>query len=71
MVLLRPDNTDPQANERVGNAYIAKTIPLFNEASKGKFTWDNVPRDYNLVLDLVTAVQNGGDVPDVMQVRHR
>ncbi len=28
------NNTDPQANERVGNAYIAKTIPLFNEASK-------------------------------------
>jgi multiple sugar transport system substrate-binding protein len=61
------NNTDPQANERVGNAYIAKTIPLFNEANAGKYVWDNVPRDYNLVLDLVTAVQNAGDVPDVMQ----
>ncbi len=26
-----------------------------------------MPRDYNLVLDLVTGVQNGGEVPDVMQ----
>jgi multiple sugar transport system substrate-binding protein len=61
------NNTDPQANERVGNAYIAKTIPLFDEAHAGKFKWDNVPRDYNLMLDLVTGVQNDGDVPDVMQ----
>lgn len=61
------NNTDPQANERVGNFYIAKTIPLFNQAHEGRFVWENVPRDYNLVLDLVTAVQSGGDVPDVMQ----
>jgi multiple sugar transport system substrate-binding protein len=61
------NNTDPQANERIGNAYIAKTIPLFNEAHSGRFVWENVPRDYNLVLDLVTGVQNNGDVPDVMQ----
>ena len=61
------NNTDPQANERVGNFYLAKTIPLFNEQFKGKYKWTNVPHDYNLVLDLVTAVQNKGDIPDVMR----
>lgn len=61
------NNTDEKANERAGNFYIAKTLPLFNEAHAGQFKWENVPRDYNLNLDLVTAVQTGGDVPDVMQ----
>lgn len=61
------DNTDPQANERVGNFYLARSIPQFNEQMKGKHVWTNVPRDYNLVLDLVTAVQNNGDIPDVMR----
>lgn len=62
------DNTDPEANERVGNFYLARTIPEFNEQFAGQFEWSNVPRDYNLVLDLVTAVQTGGDIPDVMRV---
>lgn len=61
------NNTDPQANERVGNFYLARTIPLFNDAFAGQYTWENVPRDYNLVLDLVAAVQNNGDIPDVMR----
>ena len=29
-------DADPQANERVGNFYLAKTIPLFNEQFKDK-----------------------------------
>ena len=61
------DNTDPEANERVGNFYLAETIPLFDEAFAGQYRWVNVPRDYNLVLDLVAAVQNNGDIPDVMR----
>lgn len=61
------NNTDPKANERVGNLYIAKSMKQFNEEMAGKLTWTNAPRDYNLALDLVTGVQNGGDVPDVMQ----
>ncbi len=61
------NNTDEKANERVGNFYIAKSMKQFNEEMAGKMTWTNVPRDYNLTLDLVTGVQNGGDVPDVMQ----
>ena len=60
-------NTDPKANERVGNLYIAKSLKQFNDEMQGKLTWNNVPHDYNLMLDLVTAVQNGGDAPDVMQ----
>ncbi len=61
------DNTDPQANERVGNFYLARAIPQFNEEFEGQYEWVNVPRDYNLVLDLVAAVQNNGDIPDVMR----
>jgi multiple sugar transport system substrate-binding protein len=61
------NNTDPQANERVGNFYLAASISQFNEEMKGKYVWENVPRDYNLVLDLVTAVQNNGDIPDLMR----
>ena len=61
------DNTDPEANERVGNFYLAETIPVFNEQFAGQYRWVNVPRDYNLVLDLVAAVQNNGEIPDVMR----
>ncbi len=61
------NNTDPQANERVGNFYLAEAIPQFNEEFAGEYEWVNVPRDYNLVLDLVAAVQNNGDIPDVMR----
>ncbi|MEX1018038.1 MAG: extracellular solute-binding protein [Litorilinea sp.] len=62
------DNTDPEANERVGNAYLARAIPQFNADHAGQYTWVNVPRDYNLSLDLVTAVQNNGEIPDVMRM---
>ena len=61
------NNTDEKANERVGNLYIAKSMQAFNDQMGGQLTWNNVPRDYNLTLDLVTAVQNDGDAPDVMQ----
>ena len=61
------NNTDPAANERIGNFYLAETMPKFNEQFAGKYNWVNVPRDYNLVLDLVAAVQNKGDIPDVMR----
>ena len=61
------ENTDPAANERIGNFYLAETIPQFNEEFAGQYHWVNVPRDYNLVLDLVAAVQSNGDIPDVMR----
>lgn len=62
------NNTDPEANERVGNFYLARTIPRFNEEFAGQYEWVNVPRDYNLSLDLVVAVQTGGEIPDVMRM---
>ena len=62
------NNTDPQANERVGNFYLARAIPQFNQEFEGQSEWVNVPRDFNLVRDLVAAVLNNGDVPDVMRI---
>src|SRR5688572_14383277 len=55
------DNTDPAANERIGNFYLAEKMPEFNEEFAGQYNWVNVPRDYNLALDLVAAVQNNGE----------
>lgn len=62
------NNTDPEANERVGNFYLARTIPEFNAQFAGQYEWINVPRDYNLSLDLVAAVQSGGEIPHVMRM---
>jgi len=61
------NNSDPAANEHIGNFYLAETMPKFNQQFSGKYNWVNVPRDYNLVLDLVAAVQNKGDIPDIMR----
>jgi len=62
-------NTDEKSDERVGNEYLRKTIPLFNEEFKGKFKWVNQPQAWDkMVLNLVAAVQGGGEVPDLMQV---
>ncbi len=60
-------NEDPKNDEAVGNAYLRKTIPVFNEEFKGKLTWVNQPQQWQkMESSLVTAVQAGGDVPDVM-----
>src|SRR5688572_15594596 len=40
------DNTDPAANERIGNFYLAEKMPEFNEEFAGQYNWVNVPRDY-------------------------
>ena len=34
-------NVDPKSDERVGNEYLRKVIPQFNQAFKGKWVWDN------------------------------
>ena len=63
------NNTDPKADEHVGNAYLAATIPLFNQAFAGKWNWVNVPKAFDKKdAELVAAVQAGGDVPDVYEV---
>ena len=62
------NNTDPKSDERVGNEYVRKTLPLFNEEFKGRFKWINQPQAWEkMVLNLVAAVQGGGEVPDLMQ----
>jgi multiple sugar transport system substrate-binding protein len=61
-------NEDPKADERVGNEYLRKTIPQFNEAFKGKWRWVNQPQPFDkMATNLVAAVQAGGEVPDLMQ----
>ncbi|WP_169239347.1 ABC transporter substrate-binding protein [Candidatus Roseilinea sp. NK_OTU-006] len=61
-------NVDPKSDERVGNEYLRKTIPLFNEAFKGKWRWVNQPQPFDkMATNLVAAVQSGGEVPDLMQ----
>ncbi|MCX6050141.1 MAG: extracellular solute-binding protein [Chloroflexi bacterium] len=63
------NNEDTKSDERVGNEYIRKTIPLFNEAFKGKWNWVNQPKAFDKMgTELITAVQAGGDVPDLMHI---
>src|SRR5689334_769502 len=62
-------NEDPKSDERVGNEYLRKAIPLFNEAFKGKWNWVNQPKAFDkMATELITAVQAGGDVPDLMHM---
>lgn len=61
-------NTDEKSDERVGNTYLRRTIPIFNEEFKGKYKWVNQPQAWDkMTLNLIAAVQGGGEVPDVMQ----
>ena len=34
-------NVDPKADEKVGNEYLRKTIPIFNKEYEGKLNWEN------------------------------
>lgn len=62
------DNMDPASDERVGNEYLRKTIPLFNAENEGVWEWQNVflPWDQQ-VETIVRAVIAGADVPDVFE----
>lgn len=63
------NNEDPKSDERVGNEYLRNTIPQFNEAFAGKWNWVNQPKAFDkMVTELITAVQVGGEVPDLMHV---
>ncbi|HMN31081.1 MAG TPA: extracellular solute-binding protein [Caldilineaceae bacterium] len=63
------NNEDPASDERVGNEYLRKTIPLFNEAFAGKWNWINQPKAFDKMgTELITAVQAAGDVPDLMHM---
>jgi ABC-type glycerol-3-phosphate transport system substrate-binding protein len=64
------DNTDPASDERVGNEYLRKTIPLFNEKYAGKWNWVNQPKAWDkMAAELVAAVQAGGEVPDLYEMQ--
>lgn len=63
------NNEDPASDERVGNEYLRKTIPLFNEAFEGKWNWINQPKAYDkMAAELAAAVQAGGEVPDLYEI---
>ncbi len=62
-------NEDPASDERVGNEYLRDTIPVFNEAFAGKWNWVNQPKAWERMgMELVAAVQSGGDVPDLYEI---
>ncbi len=62
-------NEDPASDERVGNEYLRTTIPQFNEAFDGTWHWVNQPKAFDrMAAELVTAVQAGGEVPDLYEM---
>jgi multiple sugar transport system substrate-binding protein len=66
------DNDDPANDEAVGNAYLRDSIAQFNEAFAGKWNMVNVPKAWDkMEAELVTAVQAGGDVPDIYSGKGR
>jgi multiple sugar transport system substrate-binding protein len=63
------NNEDPASDERVGNEYLRKTIPMFNEEFDGEWNWINQPKAFDkMTTELVAAVQAGGDVPDLFEL---
>ncbi len=62
------NNVDPKSDERVGNEYLRKTIPIFNKEFEGKYVWENqfTPWD-RLTAKLVAAVQAKAEVPDLIE----
>jgi ABC-type glycerol-3-phosphate transport system substrate-binding protein len=63
------NNTDPKADEHVGNAALREAIPLFNQQFAGKWNWVNNPVAFDQKdAQLITAVQAGGQVPDAFEV---
>lgn len=61
------NNEDPLSDERVGNEYLRRTIPIFNEEFAGKWNWINQPKAWDkMATELIAAVQSAGEVPDLM-----
>lgn len=62
-------NEDPASDERVGNEYLRKTIPMFNEEFDGKWEWVNRPKAFDTMYqELVAAVIAGNTVPDIIEM---
>jgi ABC-type glycerol-3-phosphate transport system substrate-binding protein len=63
------NNTDPKADEHVGNAALREAIPLFNKQFAGQWNWVNNPVAFDQKdAQLIAAVQAGGQVPDAFEV---
>jgi multiple sugar transport system substrate-binding protein len=63
------NNEDPLSDERVGNEYLRRTIPLFNEAFAEKWKWINQPKAFDkMTTELIAAVQAAGEIPDLMHI---
>jgi len=63
------NNEDPASDERVGNQYLRDTMPLFNAEFDGTWNWVNQPKAFDqMSAELVTAVQSGGEVPDLFEM---
>ncbi len=63
------NNTDPKADEHVGNFALAAAIPLFNEKFAGQWNWVNIPKAFDQKdAELIAAVDAGGEVPDAYEV---
>jgi multiple sugar transport system substrate-binding protein len=63
------NNEDPASDERVGNEYLRRHIPLFNETFAGQWRWENQPKAFDrMVTELIAAVQAAGEVPDVIHI---
>jgi multiple sugar transport system substrate-binding protein len=62
------DNEDPKSDEHVGNEYLRKTMPVFNQAFEGKWIWENqfTPWD-KMRQTIIAAVQAEGEVPDIVE----
>lgn len=61
-------NEDPASDERVGNAYLRKTIPEFNADFAGKWNWVNQHKAWDkMPAEIVAAVIAGADVPDLFE----
>jgi multiple sugar transport system substrate-binding protein len=65
------NNTDPNADEHVGNMALAAAIPLFNKAFACKWNWVNEQKAFDQKdAELIASVQAGGDVPDVFETSY-
>jgi len=62
------ENFDPASDEAVGNEWLRDNMAKFNEAFAGTYKWVNVFKPWDRRdAELITAVQTGGDVPDLIQ----
>jgi len=62
-------NEDEASDERVGNEYLRKSIPEFNEEFEGQWNWVNRPKAWDKMHpELVNAVIAGNNVPDVIEI---